>query len=79
LFARLLDVVSEQLVRLGQEILEGQITIAPAESNGHGPCRFCDFRSLCRMESPYNSIREIPAMKKTEAIMVLQEGAGPPR
>ncbi len=48
--------IEQQEIRLGREILEGGIAADPAE-DAYSPCRYCDFRSVCRFDA------RIPGMK----------------
>jgi ATP-dependent helicase/DNAse subunit B len=49
----LLDLTSLYVSAFGRRILEGEIRAVPLESSGSllpKPCRWCDFRSLCRFD-----------------------------
>jgi ATP-dependent helicase/nuclease subunit B len=70
---QLLELVKRHLVRLGTEILDGQIEVAPVENHGQTPCSYCDFRAVCRLEVPFNHSRVMETMKKDEMLARLQQ------
>lgn len=74
--AILLEHVKSQLKRLGQEILAGEIAVAPTELHGKRPCTWCDFRAVCRLEFPFNDVNVLEAMKKPIALQKLRPAPG---
>lgn len=58
--------VRGQVIRLGREILDGRIAADPPE-DAYSPCRFCEYRSICRFD------RRIPGMKPHEVRKISRE------
>jgi ATP-dependent helicase/nuclease subunit B len=63
-FAALLDGVEDRLRRFGQRIFAGDASVAPYRKNSETPCRFCDYRPICRIDPwthEYRSLEAPPA------------------
>ncbi len=48
------------IARLGRQILDGRIDIAPTRVSSRTSCEYCDFASLCRFDPAYNKVRRMP-------------------
>ena len=72
MFAAMGDHVNDMVHSLGQEIMEGQIAIAPYALGQKTACDYCDYRSICNFDerNGANSYRRLKVQKEKE---VLQE------
>jgi ATP-dependent helicase/nuclease subunit B len=66
----------KQLARLGDEILEGKIEIAPYRLGTTSPCSSCSYRGVCRFDPAINRYHHIRGMKREEVLRIVAEEGG---
>ena len=70
--------VNHKIRQLGNEIMQGTISVNPYEQNGNQACTYCAYRSVCgydtRMEG-YQA-RKLPKMRQNEAMEAIREACG---
>ncbi len=71
----LLQHVRERLGQLADEILAGHIDIAPYRLNRLTPCPHCEYRSICRFETPVNHYRMLHTVGRETVFVPLTTGA----
>lgn len=74
-FEELGDHVKEELIRYGNEILEGNIAISPYKNDRKTACDYCIFRGVCGFDPSFsgNRYRKLPKMNKNEIWKKLDE------
>lgn len=77
-FAALLNHVEKLIGRLGEEILGGQIAIAPISSGSFRQCKYCSYRSLCQFDPLFedNGYRYLPPLTGDEVMRRLEKKGG---
>ena len=75
-FEALRDHVKKEIVKICEEMLKGNISIAPYKKGKDIPCSFCSFKAICRFDrNTYNTYRIIDKIKKDEIWdLVMKEG-----
>lgn len=68
--------VREKLGDLADQIVSGDISIAPYRMNDQSPCVYCDVRSLCRFQAPGNHYRHLKALGREGALAAMGEKHG---
>ena len=71
-FESLLLHVEQRLGDLADQILTGDVTVAPYMLVGQAPCSRCEFRSVCRFEPGVNRYRMLPGMKREEVLSAVK-------
>ena len=66
------------LLQTGQEIVGGNIAIAPYRLQTETACRFCPYRGVCQFDAllPENSYRWLPRLSRQEVFAQLQQPEG---
>jgi len=72
-FAALLKEVRRQLGKLGDQIMEGEVTIQPYRLGTITPCSSCKYRSVCRFDASINRYRNIQNMRRDDLLKQLAE------
>ncbi len=69
-FDCLLQHVEQQVIRMAQGILSGDIAIHPIEFAGTRACQYCDFASVCQFDPaiPGNRVNYLPSISKEDAL-----------
>jgi ATP-dependent helicase/nuclease subunit B len=67
-FAALLKLVERRLGEIADQILAGNVHIAPYWMNRQTPCPRCAYRSVCRFEPGINRYRMLQPMKRDELL-----------
>jgi ATP-dependent helicase/nuclease subunit B len=60
-FIALLDAVEERLRDFGERIFAGEAGVAPYRKGADVPCRFCDYRPICRIDPWTHQYRSLEA------------------
>jgi ATP-dependent helicase/nuclease subunit B len=74
-FEALLQLVQRRLGELADQVISGDISVAPYMIGRQTPCPHCDFRSVCRFEPGVNSYRMLNAMKREEVLKEVTDKA----
>ena len=72
-FAALLKEVRKQLGKLGEQIMEGEVSIRPYRLGTITPCSNCKYRGVCRFDPSINRYRNIQGMRRDELLKKLAE------
>ena len=67
-FRALLAHVVRRIGELGDEVLAGNVAIAPYRLSQYSPCKTCEFRGLCRFETSTNRYHHLASLKREEVI-----------
>ena len=67
-FRALLDEVEHQVVRLADELIDGEIRIRPYKMGTTTPCPNCDFRSFCRFDPATDSYAVMEPKTRAEVL-----------
>jgi ATP-dependent helicase/nuclease subunit B len=67
-FEALLQHVEQRLGELADEVISGDVSVAPYMIARQTPCPHCEFRSVCRFEPGINRYRMLPAMKREDVL-----------
>ena len=67
-FEALLQHVEQRLGELADEVIGGDVSVAPYMIARQTPCPHCEFRSVCRFEPGVNRYRMLPAMKREDVL-----------
>ena len=62
-FEKLLDRVEMQLREMGRAIFSGKVSVDPYRKGGETPCKYCDYRAVCRIDPwthRYHVLRAAP-------------------
>jgi len=72
--AALMKHVGQRMGELADELLDGRIDVNPYRLRRHMPCRFCEYRSVCRYEIETQPPRVLDAYDKATALRLIAEG-----
>jgi len=61
-----------KLVELARQIRSGRIDVAPYRIGGRTPCRWCEFRPLCRFDGRRQPYRNLRSYKRADALDVIR-------
>ena len=76
-FNAILEHLKKLLEKSGQEILDGNIHIAPYQLKKYSPCSHCPYKPVCSFDRfQGNQYRELEALGDKEILRRLQEGGG---
>ena len=69
-FSDLRKYVGKVFEKTGNEIVEGNVDIAPYKMNDRTACTYCPFKSVCRFDATLkeNNYRILPSLKPAEAM-----------
>lgn len=70
-FERLMEHTKETAGRLADQILAGDVRIAPYRIARTSPCSYCDYRAVCRFDWQINDYRLLESAGKAEMMMKL--------
>lgn len=70
--------VNHKIKQLGNEILQGTISVNPYEQNGNQACTYCAYRSVCGYDARIEGYqtRRLPRMRTEEAMEMIREACG---
>lgn len=70
--------VNQKIRQLGNEILQGTISVNPYEQNGNQACTYCAYKSVCGYDTRIAGYqaRKLPALRKEEAMELIREACG---
>jgi ATP-dependent helicase/nuclease subunit B len=63
-FEALLDHVEMQLTEMGRAIFAGEAKVDPYRKGNEMPCKFCDYRAVCRIDPWMHRYRVLRAPPK---------------
>ena len=75
-FLALMQHVAATAARAGRDILGGDIAIAPAKHKDKHPCKFCDYRAICKFDAVADrrgGYRHMQYLKNDEVIAKILE------
>ena len=76
-FAALLAYVKRRIAELADQMIDGIIEARPYRIGKETPCANCDYRAVCRFETPMNQYLSLSPMKRTEVLAkVVEESDG---
>lgn len=75
-FAALLRKVHDQIGKLADGLIAGDVSVFPYRIKDQSPCSHCDFRSVCRFELPTNRYNILPPMSREQVLAKVVEEAG---
>lgn len=67
-FDQVLAFTERKIAELASGVVGGTIDVAPYWFEDRSPCPQCEFRSVCRFETPTNRYRKLESMKRAEAL-----------
>ncbi|NLW17026.1 MAG: helicase-exonuclease AddAB subunit AddB, partial [Firmicutes bacterium] len=70
--------LERQFIAAGNEIMQGNIAIAPYRLAKETACRFCTYRAICQFDAllPENSYRWLPKLPREEIMARLEQAKG---
>ncbi|MCU9612479.1 helicase-exonuclease AddAB subunit AddB [Caldibacillus lycopersici] len=73
-FTQLRQYVHQIFEKTGNEIVEGNVDIAPYKLKDKTPCTFCPFKSVCQFDETLkeNNYRQLPSLKSGEALELVK-------
>jgi ATP-dependent helicase/nuclease subunit B len=74
-FAAILSYVRRHVVELVDRIMDGEITVRPYRLGDVTPCPLCDYRPLCRFETPLNRYMTLPVLSRPEVLSKIAKQA----
>lgn len=74
-FKELSDYVTVKMKRIGQKMLQGDISLNPYEMGDEKACTYCEYKKVCGFDTliPGCEIRELAAMKKEEVFEKIEK------
>jgi ATP-dependent helicase/nuclease subunit B len=74
-FSHLRQYVRQVFEKTGNEIVEGNVEIAPYKMNDRVPCTYCPFKSVCQFDQTLkeNNYRLLPSLNKKDAMERVKE------
>lgn len=66
--AALMRWTGEKMAEHGRAILSGRVAVEPYRIRTEGPCGWCNFRRVCRLDFDYNSPRYLERMKPADVL-----------
>jgi ATP-dependent helicase/nuclease subunit B len=75
-FAALLKRVRHTLGQLADQIVAGQIDVAPYRIGECSPCHVCEFRNVCRFDAAVNRYRQLEKMDRQRVLAKVIEEEG---
>jgi ATP-dependent helicase/nuclease subunit B len=78
-FLALLEQVKRTLADLADQILEGQIDIAPYRIGKITPCASCSYKNVCRFDPAINHYHNLPARRREDVFVQLTQGGNDAR
>ncbi len=69
---KLKNKVDEMIMRMGNELHQGNVDIMPLEDSDDSACTYCDYKDVC-LRRDENRRREIPAIKNAEVFELLDK------
>ncbi|HET6247690.1 MAG TPA: PD-(D/E)XK nuclease family protein, partial [Tepidisphaeraceae bacterium] len=67
-FAAVLQMVRRRIAALSDEVLSGKISITPYRLERRSPCATCEFRGVCRFETPINRYNHLQPLKREQVM-----------
>lgn len=63
------EFVREKMIGIGEEMIQGNISMNPEKGEHNSPCNYCDYKSICRFEAGFggNAYRIGSGLNKEEA------------
>ena len=71
-FQKLLEATERRVLELSRGILSGGIEVTPYRLNDNSPCRWCDYRALCRFDWQINDYNILPKFDKGQVLSLLE-------
>ncbi len=75
-FQHLVTYVHDKIVTLADQIIGGDISVAPYLISGDTPCGHCPYWTVCRFDRLINSYRVLPKLDAKEALDAINGAAG---
>ena len=73
-FQQLVTYVHDKIVNLADQIIEGNIAVAPYLIGGDTPCGYCPYPRVCRLDRLINEYRVLPRLSRKEALEEINQG-----
>ena len=70
-FAAILEFARRKLAELADEIMVGMIDVRPYLLDDRSPCRYCEFRPVCRFETPPNRYLRLDRIGRKKALAII--------
>jgi ATP-dependent helicase/nuclease subunit B len=70
-FEGLLQLVQTRLGEIADQVIAGDVSVAPYMIGRQTPCPHCEYRSVCRFEPGVNHYRMLTGMKRDEVLRVV--------
>lgn len=74
-FLALLRLVERNLAELADQILDGNIAVAPYRLADESPCARCDYQSVCRFDVQFNRYHPLESMSRDQVLAKAMEEA----
>lgn len=73
-FTYLRNYVNQVFEKTGNEIVEGNVEIAPYKLKDQTSCKFCPFKSVCQFDTTLkeNNYRNLPTVNRSEAMELIK-------
>jgi ATP-dependent helicase/nuclease subunit B len=65
--------VRSRIAELGDRMIDGDISVAPARLGTWVPCNFCEYRSVCRFDYQTDHPRRLEHLSRSEAFKRMSE------
>ncbi len=72
-FKTMLAYVRHKIGRMVDDLMRGEIAPVPYRDKQQVPCTECDFASLCPFDRVNGTYRDVPKMKRDDALMRMRE------
>ena len=67
MYRALMDHTAEKAARIGQSMVEGNVSISPVQSKNRAACDYCEYKSLCGFdEKNGNKIKRLKKLSSDE-------------
>jgi ATP-dependent helicase/nuclease subunit B len=71
-FEMVMRFAEKKIVELAQAIVSGKIDVKPYRLSRESPCKYCDYKSLCRFDPLINNYNAIEQVSKTQLLEKLE-------
>ncbi len=75
-FEMILKFTETKITKLAEESISGKIDVNPYRLRDHSPCRWCEYRAVCRFEWPINDYNNLEAVSKEQVLEMIGAGNG---
>ena len=67
-FDKFIEITEQRICGITKHMAEGRIEVSPYRLNKETPCRWCEYRSVCRFDWQINDYRELKTVSKLDVL-----------